>query len=484
MMKKIYIILIFAQVSIITFGQQLSVNDQYFTNGYFSNPAKAGSTDNTNAFMLNRQQWIGIQGAPQTSVFSIDGKTNNKKVGLGLMLSSDIDNIFNRTTVSGTYAYHLKISEKQNISLAASAGLMNVHIAFDDIMADNTFDPLLLSADANCTSFDANFGVNYNLENLEVGLVAYQLAGTRFNYESQTEEKNVNYQLIQHFMGLINYTFTIKPEKLTVAPSVIVRSVMGIDPQLDAGFFLKYQDLIWTNIAWRQNSCVYASVGAIIYDNIIIGGSYEYNIGSISKFSGSSFEVIVGYRFGGGSQQKSSGSSVSNSDIKRLKEIAQKQSEEMDKVISENKKLNKNIKRNENDITLLKEEIERLQHSSKLNHSDKKHIDDFKATHEVKSFNTTMYTDPDSTSDGFKSEQYCVIAGAYKTVKNAKLGQKILKREINLDTYLIKNPGSSFYFIATDFFDNTKDVTEEHKRLKALHIETIINGKTWVYKAK
>ena len=156
----------------------------------------------------------------------------------------------------------------------------------------------------------------------------------------------------------------------------------------------------------------------------------------------------------------------------------------MDKIISENKKLNKNVEKNEKEITQLKEEIERLLNSSSLSHSDKKHIDDFKGTHEVKSFNTTIYTDPDSTSGNFKSEQYCVIAGAYKTVKNAKLGQKILKREIDLDTYLIKKPGSSFYFIATDFFDNTKDVTNEHKRLKDLHIETIINGKTWVYKAK
>ena len=151
-MKQIFILLIFAQVSIITFGQQLSINDQYFTNGYFSNPAKAGSTDNTNAYMFNRQQWTGIQGAPQTSMFSIDGKTNNKKVGLGLMLSSDIDNIFNKTSVCGTYAYHLKITENQNISLAASAGLMNVHIAFDDVKADQAIDPLLLSTNANRTN--------------------------------------------------------------------------------------------------------------------------------------------------------------------------------------------------------------------------------------------------------------------------------------------------------------------------------------------
>ncbi len=480
-MKQILVILIFFSVNGIISGQQIPVNDQYFTNGYFTNPAKAGTGNGTNAFLFNRQQWTGIQGAPQTSFFSIDGLTHKKKIGLGLLLSNDRDNIFNRTSAYGTYAYNLKITENQNITMAASAGLMNVNINFNDIKGETT-DLLLLSTDANKTNFDANFGINYHFKKLEVGLVAYQLAGTQFHYEEQDAGKAINYQLIQHFYGVINYTFTAIPEKLTVTPCVMVRSSLGITPQIDAGVFLKYKEKLWTNLGWRQNACAYATVGGIVYDNIIVGGSYEYNLGSIAKFSGSSFEVIVGYRFGSAQNTIATISDISDADIDQLKTIAQQQSEKVDQLVSDNKKLKKTIQGNQKEITRMKEEIDRLKKSSVISPVEQNDIEQFKQEHEVKTFGTNQNTD--SATAGFNQEQYCVIVGAYKTIKNAKIGQKILKREINLQTYLIKEPGSSFYFIATDFFDDFKDVKAEYKRLKGLNVGKFINGNVWVYKAK
>lgn len=482
-MKKIFTILLIGLITG-TFAQQVPINDQYFTNPYFTNPAKAGYDGNTKAFLYNRQQWTGIQNAPTNTLFSIDGATNNDKVGLGLILSNDVDNIFNRTSVYGSYAYKVKITENQHISLAASAGVMNVHIAFEDVIADNTNDPLLLSTDANKTNFSANFGLNYTFKGLQVGLVAYQLAGSKFHYETQTQNKDINYQLIQHFMGVISYTIEAIPEKLTVTPIVMLRSAIGISPQIDAGAMVNYKDFVWANIGWRQNACAYIAIGGVVYDNITIGGAYEYNTGSISKFSGSTFEVIVGYTFGKGSTQSSSGSGYNKSDIKKLKKIAQQQSEEMDQLKSENKKLNKQLEKNNADITEMKEEIIRLKNSSNISKADQEIIDNFKKDHEVKSFGEKTYNSSDKTNNSFKSEQYCVIVGAYKEIKNAKLGQKILKRELSLQTYLIKKPGSSYYFIATDFLDNADDIKKEHKRLKELGIDELINGKTWVYKAE
>ena len=482
-MKKILIIsAIIYSLSI--FAQQVPINDQYFTNPYFTNPAKAGFDGNTKAFLYNRQQWTGIQNAPSTSLFSIDGATNNDKIGLGLMLSNDVDNIFNRTSVYGTYSYKIKITDNQYISLAASAGIMNVHIAFEDVVADNTNDQLLLSTDANKTNFSANFGLNYKFKGLQVGLVAYQLAGSRFHYETQTQGKDINYQLIQHFMGVISYKILAIPEKLTITPNVILRSAIGISPQIDAGAMVKYKDFVWANIGWRQNACAYISLGGIVYDNITIGGAYEYNTGSISKFAGSTFEVIVGYTFGKRGSQVSSSSGYDKSDVKQLKKIAQQQSEEMDQLKSDNKKLNQQIDKNNEDITKMKEEIIRLKNTSNISKADQEIIDNFKKEHEVKSFNTTSFNDNDSSNANFKSDKYCVIAGAYKEIKNAKLGQKILKRELKLQTYLIKKPGSSYYFIATDFLDNATDIKKEHERLKSLGIEKLIKGTTWVYKAE
>ena len=72
--------------------------------------------------------------------------------------------------------------------------------------------------------------------------------------------------------------------------------------------------------------------------------------------------------------------------------------------------------------------------------------------------------------------------GAYKTIKHAKLGQQILMREFNLKTFILKNPKSSFFFIATKEFEHIEGVSEEHERLKKLGVEEVVNGDIWVYK--
>ena len=130
-------------------------------------------------------------------------------------------------------------------------------------------------------------------------------------------------------------------------------------------------------------------------------------------------------------------------------------------------------------IALQMVELEhKIEDAKQLHHYED--VEEFKKEHEVKSFALSA----SEVNNSFKSNNYCVIAGAYKKLENAKLGQRILKRELNLQTYIIKKPNSKFYFVATDFFDNTKEIKKEHKRLKKMGIDKLINGATWVYKVE
>ena len=112
-MKK-YIIIISVLVSLFTNklqAQQEAMYSQYMFNTLAINPAYAGSRNVTSATALYRNQWVGIQGAPETLTLSIDAPINSKKVGLGLQVFNDRIGVTSTTGAFGSYAYRLRLNK-------------------------------------------------------------------------------------------------------------------------------------------------------------------------------------------------------------------------------------------------------------------------------------------------------------------------------------------------------------------------------------
>jgi len=70
-------------------AQQGAVFSQYTFNGLYINPAYSGYKETTNIQAINRTQWAGIEGSPQTFSFALDGNAKNGNVGLSTMLFHD-----------------------------------------------------------------------------------------------------------------------------------------------------------------------------------------------------------------------------------------------------------------------------------------------------------------------------------------------------------------------------------------------------------
>lgn len=71
------------------FGQQDPQYTHYMYNTMSINPAYAGQRETLSILGLNRTQWVGIDGAPQTQSFSVHSPLRNRRIGLGLNFISD-----------------------------------------------------------------------------------------------------------------------------------------------------------------------------------------------------------------------------------------------------------------------------------------------------------------------------------------------------------------------------------------------------------
>ena len=85
-MKKIIFILLIFLSSIVVNAQQIGMYSHYFYNMMIYNPAYTGYGDATNAMLVHRSQWSDFKGAPQLTLFTLDGNFNllNKKVSFNL----------------------------------------------------------------------------------------------------------------------------------------------------------------------------------------------------------------------------------------------------------------------------------------------------------------------------------------------------------------------------------------------------------------
>ena len=122
-MKKL-IALILVLITVGAYAQQNAVFSQYMFNPFAINPAYAGSRDAASIVLLNRSQWLGISGAPNTQTLAAHTPTNNRNLAWGINMTYDRLGPTSNLFFAGTSAYQL-VLEKGTLNFGLRAGLFN-----------------------------------------------------------------------------------------------------------------------------------------------------------------------------------------------------------------------------------------------------------------------------------------------------------------------------------------------------------------------
>ncbi|WP_035629135.1 PorP/SprF family type IX secretion system membrane protein, partial [Flavobacterium hydatis] len=127
-MRKLVIVFMF--FSAVSYAQQDAQFTQYMYNTININPAYAGSRGAMSIFGLYRTQWVGLDGAPETSSFSLNTPLNNSNLGLGVSLVNDKIGPTNENTFSADLSYTIPTSQTYKLSfgIKATANLFNLDI--------------------------------------------------------------------------------------------------------------------------------------------------------------------------------------------------------------------------------------------------------------------------------------------------------------------------------------------------------------------
>ncbi len=290
-MKTILTIICAFILQSICYSQQDSQYTQYMYNTSLVNPAYAGSRETITAFLLHRNQWVGLDGAPVTNNFSINSPLGDSNFGIGLNFVNDEIGPVSENEVSVDLAYFIQVSENYKLSLGLKGTANLFQLDVNKLRVFDPTDPQFQNMD---TEFSPNVGAGLYLfsDKTYFGLsVPIFFESYRYNDNNIeiTKEK-------MHFYFIAGHVFTLS-ENIDFKPALLSKIVEGAPLQADVTANFLFFDKLTLGAAYRWDASVSALAGFQISDSWFIGYGYDLETSKLANYNSGSHEIFLRYEF-------------------------------------------------------------------------------------------------------------------------------------------------------------------------------------------
>ncbi len=304
MMKCIYIMVFIIGMSFSAFSQQEQLYTQFMFNKMVFNPAYAGNEEVACANVLFREQWVGIEGAPSTQLFSFNMPLANRRIGLGLNLVRHNIGITEKLTLDAIYAYRLKLNSG-TLSMGVQASTRRFDMDFTDprlvaiqgLSQDQAIQMEKLSK--NVINF--GFGVYYNTNTFFVGAAIPRLSKADIDFDDDLDL--IFSSEVRHFYLMGGAAFA-SSENWTLKPQALIKIVENAPFDMDLSFMTTYQEKYHAGLTYRlggNNGGLGESLDMIfgfqINPQLMAGFAYDYSLSDLAEYTNGSVELTLNYCF-------------------------------------------------------------------------------------------------------------------------------------------------------------------------------------------
>lgn len=243
--------------------------------------------------VIGRQQWVGMDGAPQG--YWLNGYIGLDKIGasVGLDVKSHKMGVEASHDLMGYFAKGIRISENEFLGLSIGLGVSYLK---GDYMS---LDPEDVAFSENVSEFLPTFSIGtgvYSPDKYFVGISIPRVVLSEANRTSQYRQVRQDrlYSLYSVAVFDLGQNFDLKPALLTTFSPVT-------DLQLDVSALLYVQRTFGLGVGYRSPNFITGHMEAHV-GPIQVGYSYQFGTGSKAlkrSINNSTHELGVSYRFGG-----------------------------------------------------------------------------------------------------------------------------------------------------------------------------------------
>lgn len=298
------------------FAQQNIQFTQYIFNSLSVNPAYAGYKEQWFAQLGLRNQWLGVEDAPKTGQFSIDGVTGGlrKNIGVGLQFTADQLGAQSSNSVYANLAYRLQLDDidTRRLSFGIGFGVTQYGLDGAKLRAVNPADVELSTSNLNNLIPDVRAGVYYYAPKWYAGLSVMDLfSASGDNNFFRWRDGNVqSIRRKKHLYFMTGFIFDVD-EQLKIKPSVLFKEDFKGPTITDFNVMAIFNKRLWLGASYRTNFKLwknYSSEELLYNSNAIagiaqfyitrqlrIGYSYDYGLSSIASVMREAHEITIGF---------------------------------------------------------------------------------------------------------------------------------------------------------------------------------------------
>ena len=283
--RSIYLLLL--MVSLPVLGQNdVQLSQQMFSRINY-NPAATGISEDIELYALVRQQWVGFKLAPQTIVINGHTFVPWTRSGWGFSLIGDMLGYEKSINPKIKYAYHIPFSQSRSyLSLGLGAGILYKNIDGDKLVYENPADPNRIYGSKYQTSPDFDFGMEFGSKYLNLGASITHL-GNRFNNSPTTQSTPHVYAYARSMLDI--------NRQWRISPAFSWHNSKTVN-QYEVNALLFYKKIFWVGASYRVNESAIALAGLYLTPEIMLGYSYDYNVGDLGAYSQGSHELMLSWK--------------------------------------------------------------------------------------------------------------------------------------------------------------------------------------------
>lgn len=274
-----------------TFAQQEPQFTQYFDNTLFVNPAYAGSRGVLNMTAIHREQWIGFEGRPRSTTFSIHSPLKYESVGVGLTMVNDQLGPITQRMVYGDFSYSLRFKERdRKLSFGLKGGFNMISVGSSQLVTTIDNDPKLIQSIRNTINPNFGFGMYYHTPRFFLGMSTPRIIEQSYGGVSSTNIER------RHYFGIIGGVIKMNSD-WKLRPTSQIKVTQGAPLSVDASITTIFKDKFWFGAMYRLGAAYGIFTQFMVNDQFKIGIASDFGTQALKNYNSGTFEMMLSYDF-------------------------------------------------------------------------------------------------------------------------------------------------------------------------------------------
>ncbi|MBT8325897.1 MAG: type IX secretion system membrane protein PorP/SprF [Winogradskyella sp.] len=302
-----------------TSQEGIPIYSDYLTDNYYLiHPSMAGVANCAKIRVTARQQWFGVDDAPNLQTVSAHGRLGDSPSAIGGILFNDSNGY--HATVGGyaSFAYHIMFSRNEidlnMLSFGINAGFLQYKLDETEFLAPGDFDQLVAGIEQSATNFNIDFGFSYHFIDFYAHFTAKNILkneGINFN------EQGFEFDNLRTYLLSTGYVFSNIGSEWSYEPSLMYMYRDATQESTIDVNFKAYKEMdfgkVWGGLSYRRSldgaefvdgSSVSSQKLQYItpflgvdYDSFVFAYTYSYQANTVNFNTGGFHQLTLGYNF-------------------------------------------------------------------------------------------------------------------------------------------------------------------------------------------